>query len=91
MASNAATTLRAVKQAIREPYAWPGGYPVYIIMADGGPLSVKAAREHWRSIAHSTINGYGDGWAAYAAEINWESELFCAHSGERIESAYGEE
>jgi hypothetical protein len=91
MASNAAKTLRAVKQAIREPYAWPGGYPMYIVMADGESLSIAAARENWCSIVHSTINGYRDGWAAYGAEINWESELFCAHSGERIESAYGEE
>ena len=90
MASKAATTLRAVKQAIREPYAWPGGYPLYVIMSDGESLSVTTAREHWRSIVHSTINRYGDGWAAYGAEINWESELYCAHSGEKIESAYGE-
>ena len=89
MPANAATILRTVKQAIREPYAWPGGYPLYIVMSDGESLSIAAAREHWRSIVHSTIYGYGDGWAAYGAEINWESELYCAHTGERIESAYG--
>jgi hypothetical protein len=60
-------------------------------MSDGESLSIAAAREHWRSIVHSTINGYGDGWAANAVDINWESELYCAHSGEKIESAYGEE
>lgn len=91
MASTAAAALRAVKQAIREPYAWPGGYPIYIVMSDGEPLSVTTARQHWRSIVHSTLNGYGDGWAAYAVDINWESELYCAHTGAKIESAYGEE
>ena len=91
MPANAATILRTVKQAIREPYACPGGYPKYIVMADGESLSIATAREHWRSIVHSTLNGYGDGWAAYGAEINWESELYCAHTGERIESAFGEE
>lgn len=91
MSANAAVILRAVKQAIREPYAWPGGYPKYILMSDGEPLSIAAAREHWLSIVHSTIHGCNDGWAAYGVDINLESELYCAHTGERIESAYGEE
>ena len=86
-----AETLRAVKQAIREPYAWPGGYPLYIVMADGEALSIDSARENWRSICHSTINGFRDGWQAYGAAVNWEdSDLICAHSGAKIESAYGE-
>ena len=87
----AAKILASVKRAIREPYAWPGGYPMYIVMSDGEALSTQSARENWASIVHSTLTGSRDGWAAAGAEINWEdNELCCAHSGEAIESAYGE-
>ena len=83
--------LRAVKRAIREPYAWPGGYPQYIVMADGEALSVKAARAEWPQIVRSTLQESRDGWAAAGVDTNWEdSTLTCAHTGESIESAYGE-
>lgn len=87
----AAKTLASVKRALREPYAWPGGYPLFIVMADGEALSCASAREHWAQIVHSTLTRARDGWAAAGAEVNWEdSNLTCAHSGEAIESAYGE-
>ena len=28
-------TLASIKRALRDKYAWPGGYPLYIVMADG--------------------------------------------------------
>jgi hypothetical protein len=32
-----------------------------------------------------------DGWRVVACDTNWEDgELYCDHSGERIESAYAE-
>jgi hypothetical protein len=86
-----AQSLRQVKQAIREPYAWPGGYPLYVIMADGECLSIDAARDNWAAICHSTIGQYRDGWQAQGAAINWEdSDMVCCHTGKPIESAYGE-
>lgn len=85
-----ADILLEIKSAIREPYAWPGGYPRYILMDDGEALSIEAARDNWRSICHSTITQSRDGWQAQGAVINWEdAELTCAHTGELIESAYG--
>lgn len=91
MAKRASEILRDVERAIREPYAWPGGYPRFILMADGEALSVNAARENWRSIVHSTLRRQRDDWAAAGVDVNWEDpDLFCAHSGERIESAYAE-
>jgi hypothetical protein len=89
---NPAQILASVKNAIRNKYAWPGGYPLYVVMADGESISVEAARENWQSIAQATINNAHDGWRAIGAEINWEdASLYCAHSGKRIESAYAEE
>ena len=83
--------LRQVKQAIRQPYAWPGGYPLYVVMADGEALSIEAARAEFKLVAHATLFAQRDGWMAAAVEINWDdTELYCAHTNKKIESAYGE-
>lgn len=92
MANEPAKILQAVKQAIREPYAWPGGYPKYVAMDDGEVLSIDAAKSEFRSICRSTLQRSRDGWGAAGVDINWEDgALFCAHTGERIPSAYAED
>ncbi len=67
-------------------FAWPGGYPMALLMADGEVIDAQAARENYRAIRRATD---GD-WLAEAAFIHWEGEpLQCAHSERAIESAYG--
>lgn len=69
-------------------YAWPGGYPIYLVMADGEALCIKCARGHHHEILAA---GPDDSWAAQGSDINWEDgDLHCCHCGERIESAYAE-
>lgn len=86
-----AQIMQAVKEAIRSPYAWPGGYPLYVVMADGEALSVAATKSEFKQICRSTLQGSSDGWAAAGVEVNYEDgELYCAHTNERIESAYAE-
>lgn len=71
------------------PYAWPGGYPLYFIMADGEAMSFESVRANLREIAHDTRVGCND-WRVVACSTNWEdSDLLCCHSGKPIESAYG--
>ena len=79
-----------IKNAIRSRYAWPGGYPLYIVMADGEALSIDAARENYKLICAAYIRGdKHNSWLAEGANINYEDEnLHCAHTGEKIESAY---
>jgi hypothetical protein len=90
--ANSTRILRDVKSAIREPYAWPGGYPLYVLMNDGEALSIEAAKENWRSICWSTLHKSRDGWDAAGVDINWEdTNLVCAHTGKPIESAYGDQ
>src|ERR1700722_7796948 len=93
-------TLKEVKAAIRQPYAWPGGYPLFAIMGDGEAMSITACRENWREIvgAHlktATIGRYyarDNSWYVEAIAVNWEDpSLYCVHTGERIESAYAED
>lgn len=73
------------------PYAWPGGYPCYFVTSDGEALSFDSARSNRRNILESIANGWNDGWNIIGMGVNWEdSNLFCAHNGKQIESAYGE-
>jgi len=83
-----------LKTALRNgPYAWPGGYPMYFITADGEAMSFKAIRENYKLVLQETRHpSPHDCWRVVGFEVNWEDQdLYCADSGERIESAYGEE
>jgi hypothetical protein len=84
------------KQDIRNViagYAWPGGYPVYALMADSGALCPKCVKSEIRLVVSATADlGCDCGWEIVGAEVNWEDpDLYCDHCGERIESAYAEE
>jgi hypothetical protein len=73
-------------------WAWPGGYPMYFVMADGEALSFKAARSELRQLlwAFKSADRH-EQWRAIGVEINYEDpDLVCAHTGEKIECAYCE-
>lgn len=84
--------LRATKSLIREPYAWPGGYPRFLVMTDGAALCHKCAKSEFRLVCESALTGARDGWNPACADVNWEdTSLYCDHCNEQIESAYGED
>ena len=80
--------IEQVKDLIRAPYSSVGGYPKFLVMNDSECLCHQCAKENCSLIVRSTGFDYFDGWQAYGVEINWESELSCAHCGGLIESAY---
>lgn len=87
-------TLRDVKAALRSgPYAWPGGYPLYFVTADGAVLSFAAVRERFREVCADMLGMSALAqWRIVGLDVNWENpELFCDHTGARIESAYAED
>jgi hypothetical protein len=89
---SAADILSQVKDVARNKYAWPGGYPMHIVMSDGESLCADCAKSEFRLICQSTLSNIRDGWRAEGSDINWEdSDLYCAHCNNRIESAYAEE
>ena len=73
------------------PYAWPGGYPLFFITNDGAAVSFEAVKQEIESVQDSIDSKCDDGWQVVAVEVNWEDEnLLCDHTGEKIQSAYGE-
>ena len=75
------------------PFAFPGGYPLYFITADGCALSFDAAEEQREQIIDAIKEpGTNDQWQIIGIDVNWEdTDLVCGHNGKRIPSAYGEE
>lgn len=84
------TELKATLRA--GAYAWPGGYPLYILLQDGSPISYDTARKEFRQLVDAMRDqNLRNDWRPVATDINWEDpDLFDAHSGERIPSAYAE-
>lgn len=75
------------------PYAWPGGYPLYFVTADGAALSFETVRDEYDEVAEAiTGDETSGGWRVVAVAVNWEDpDLYDDHSGDRIESAYAED
>ena len=83
--------MRQVKGFIREPYAWPGGYPKVLIMSDGACLCHDCAKAEFDNITRSTLTGAKDGGHAAGADVNWENtDLHCDNCYSHIPSAYCE-
>ena len=82
--------IQQVKRAIREPFAWPGGYPVYTVMADGELMCPDCAKENFRQIVAETYSRSNSGWRAAGAGVKWEGDdEQCCHCGKALQSAYG--
>lgn len=91
MHSTEISTLAAAKDIARAPYAWPGGYPKYLVTADGAALCANCTKSEFAQIARESFDRSNCGFRAAGSAINWEdSELHCEHCGKPIESAYGE-
>jgi hypothetical protein len=85
---------KTLHERITEKYAWPGGYPLYLVMLDGESMCCDCARKNWKLIKDAArTDGYLErAWIPVGVTVNWEdTELYCVHCGEKIESAYGGE
>ena len=86
-------TLAEIKTVLRaRKYAWLGRYPLYFVASDGCALSFEAVRSEWRQVVLAHLHNFKhDEWYISGVDINWEDpELYCAHTDERIESAYAD-
>lgn len=89
--SRAIEILKQVKDYIRAPYAWPGGYAKILVMHDGEVLCADCARADFRLIVSSTRTGARDGWKAEGVTLHQEGPaLYCANCNKGIPSDYGD-
>ena len=77
---------------LRGKYTSYGCYPLFWLCSDGETLSYEVCRANAARIARSIRDGSNDGWRVVACDANWEDPaMYCAHTNERIESAYAED
>lgn len=70
-------------------FAWPGGYPVLYVCADGATLCVACANGDNGSEASQAADTPSD-WRLVAADIHYEGPAdICDHCGVATPSAYG--
>ena len=73
------TTLQQAREAACNKYAWPGGYPLYLLCADGEVICPACAKKEWKQVAYATKHpGTDKQWeiAADSAELCFEREGF---------------
>jgi hypothetical protein len=78
-----------------DSFAWPGGYPLVYLFADGGALCPDCANanieELDRAMTEPRRNSHG-GWRVDGVEPNYEdTDLHCDHCHKRIPAAYEDE
>ena len=68
---------------IRTPYAWPGGYELYLVTDDGGLLCLECVRNNYEAIYKSTK---GDGWfpAGITGDHQMDENSNCDNCSKRI-------
>lgn len=83
-------TLRSVRRFAREKYAWPGGYPMILVMKDGEVMCADCAKQNYRLISRATRDDQRTGWEAAGVDIHWEGPPeHCCNCNNSIASAYG--
>ena len=73
-----------------EKYAFPGGYPLYSLTADGGILCPDCVASNLREVIWAVSHPRADQqWEIVASDANYENpDLTCEHCGKTIECAY---
>lgn len=84
-------TTKELKQAIRQPYAWPGGYEIVAIADDGAVLCMDCCRKNWKEICWSMRNRVNDGWRVVALTIEAVDAESCRDDGNEELISYCEQ
>ncbi len=82
-------TIAQVKETIRAPYAWPGGYRILFLMSDGETILPGTACKNFREVVQDMNDGCGDWQIAGSYIYNEGGPIFDAHTNEQIDSEYG--
>lgn len=80
------TEIEAIRTVARNPYAWPGGYPVGLVMYDGEVLCSTCVKANYRMILERTRDNDRDDWSAVGHQVYEGTEedhgrVECIHCG----------
>jgi len=77
-----------IKEALRQPYTWPGAYPKAFLVHDG-VLCSECVRRDFKVIVNDTRMNVGP-WNV-RVDVLWEGVFDCVECSKPIETAYGPE
>lgn len=81
--------INKLKHAIRNKYAWPGGYALILLMTDGQPICTACGKTEFGNILDSTKHQLQDGWQFADVFVNYEDlDCYCAHCSDRLLAEY---
>lgn len=71
----------------RECYAWPGGYPMALVVDDGALLCPKCTAENFHEISFSHRHNIDNGWRPVGLAVMDDPDTTdtCAHCGNAID------
>lgn len=77
---------KLVKDIVRNPYAFPGGYEKLAITGDGACLCSACITANFKNALHSTLFGYRDGWDVQAVDLTCNSDgpITCDHCSKEL-------
>jgi hypothetical protein len=82
-------TIKRDEKGRCDKYAWPGGYPIYYLCADGGVLCPDCVDAEQALI--DAADEHDKQWFVIAQEINYEdAKLYCDNCNKRIAPAYAD-
>lgn len=74
----------------KNPYAWPGGYQLNAVMADGEYMCHECICNE-DQVFQDDSKVDTDEWRFIAADIHYEGpSLYCAHCNKELKSEYGD-
>lgn len=81
-----------LKDMVRNPYVWPGGYAKVLIMSDGEAMCARCVHENFKLILRATRDKADrSGWCAAGVDVHWEgAALLCCNCNQEMPSEYGE-
>lgn len=77
---------QAIRAAIRQGYAWPGGYALFGITTDGAAICIDCMKKEYRQISYSARHRVNDGWriAAIECAANCDGPVNCDQCSKSI-------
>lgn len=76
----------AARYVRRERYAWPGGYALALVLADGGALCPDCVASEFPQISYSHRHRLRDDWrpVGVASEADADEGCTCDHCGRTV-------
>lgn len=83
---------KQIKDFLKSPFAWPGGYEIRPYFSDGETICIDCFKKEIRNIIQdSLISKLDTGWRIIGFSVNWEGPSeYCVQCGKELPSEYGD-